>query len=66
MRRLVENADVVVNNFRPGVMERMGFGYEELKGINPRIIWAMGSGYGRGRARTCARARAGRTCSPRR
>ena len=46
VRRLVENADVVVNNFRPGVMERMGFGYEELKGINPRIIWAMGSGYG--------------------
>ena len=44
--RLVETADVVVNNFRPGVMERMGFGYEELKGINPRIIWAMGSGYG--------------------
>ena len=44
--RLVETADVVVSNFRPGVMERMGFGYEELKGINPRIIWAMGSGYG--------------------
>ena len=47
VRRLVETADVVVNNFRPGVMERMGFGYEELKRINPRIIWAMGSGYGR-------------------
>ena len=46
VRRLVETADVVVNNFRPGVMERMGFGYEELKRINPRIIWAMGSGYG--------------------
>ena len=47
VRQLVETADVVVNNFRPGVMERMGFGYEELKRINPRIIWAMGSGYGR-------------------
>ena len=47
VRRLVETADVVVNNFRPGVMERMGFGYEELRDINPRIIWAMGSGYGR-------------------
>ena len=46
VRRLVETADVVVNNFRPGVMERMGFGYEDLKRINPRIIWAMGSGYG--------------------
>ena len=48
VRRLVETADVVVNNFRPGVMERMGFGYEELKRINPRIIWAMGTGYGEG------------------
>ena len=47
VRRLVATADVVVNNFRPGVMERMGFGYEELREINPRIIWAMGSGYGR-------------------
>ena len=47
VRRLVETADVVVNNFRPGVMERMGLGYEELQRINPRIIWAMGSGYGR-------------------
>ena len=46
VRRLVETADVVVNNFRPGVMERMGFGYEALRDINPRIIWAMGSGYG--------------------
>ena len=44
--RLVETADVVVSNFRPGVMERMGFGYEALERINPRIIWAMGSGYG--------------------
>ena len=47
VRRLVETADVVVNNFRPGVMERMGFGYEELRRINPRVIWAMGTGYGR-------------------
>ena len=46
VRRLVETADVVVNNFRPGVMERMSFGYEALRDINPRIIWAMGSGYG--------------------
>ena len=44
--RLVETADVVVSNFRPGVMERMGFGHEDLERINPRIIWAMGSGYG--------------------
>ncbi len=45
--RLVETADVVVNNFRPGVMERMGFGYEALRRINPRIIYAVGTGFGR-------------------
>jgi len=43
---LVREADVVVNNFRAGVMERMGFGYEELAKINPRIICAFGSGFG--------------------
>jgi crotonobetainyl-CoA:carnitine CoA-transferase CaiB-like acyl-CoA transferase len=44
---LVRGADVVVNNFRSGVMERMGFGYDELARINPRIISAFGSGFGR-------------------
>ena len=44
--RLVETADVVVNNFRPGVMDRMGFGYSRLQAINPRIIYAVGTGYG--------------------
>ncbi len=43
---LVREADVVVNNFRAGVMERMGFGYAELAKINPRIICAFGSGFG--------------------
>jgi crotonobetainyl-CoA:carnitine CoA-transferase CaiB-like acyl-CoA transferase len=43
---LVKTADVVVNNFRAGVMDRMGFGYEALKKINPRIICAFGSGFG--------------------
>lgn len=43
---LVRNADVVVNNFRAGVMERMGFGYDALSKINPRIICAFGSGFG--------------------
>ena len=43
---LLETADVVVNNFRPGVMERMGFGYEDLKKINPRLIYAVGTGFG--------------------
>jgi len=43
---LIEGADVVVNNFRPGVMERMGFGYEDLKKINKRLIYAVGTGFG--------------------
>lgn len=43
---LIDHADVVVNNFRPGVMERMGFGYEDLKKRNPRLIFAVGTGFG--------------------
>jgi len=43
---LVRDADVVVSNFRAGVMERIGFGYEALKAINPRLIWASGTGFG--------------------
>ncbi|CDZ47076.1 CaiB/BaiF CoA transferase family protein [Neorhizobium galegae] len=43
---LIAGADVVVNNFRPGVMERMGFGYEDLKKINKRLIYAVGTGFG--------------------
>lgn len=43
---LVRTADIVVNNFRSGVMERMGFGHEKLSEINPRIISAFGSGFG--------------------
>jgi len=44
--RLARRADVVVHNFRPGVMERLGFGPDELRAINPRLIYAFGSGYG--------------------
>jgi crotonobetainyl-CoA:carnitine CoA-transferase CaiB-like acyl-CoA transferase len=44
--KLIETADVVVNNFRAGVMERMGLGYADLAKINPRIIYAIGTGYG--------------------
>jgi formyl-CoA transferase len=43
---LVRRADVVASNFRSGVMERMGFGYEQLREVNPRIIWASGTGFG--------------------
>ena len=43
---LIAGADVVVNNFRAGVMERMGLGYDELKTLNPRLIYAVGTGFG--------------------
>ena len=46
IRRLVRDADVVVSNFRGGVMERIGFGYEALQAINPKLIWASGTGFG--------------------
>jgi crotonobetainyl-CoA:carnitine CoA-transferase CaiB-like acyl-CoA transferase len=46
IHRLARKADVLVHNFRPGVMERLGFGYAELSTINPRLIYAFGSGYG--------------------
>jgi len=44
--QLIRDADVVVSNFRAGVMERIGFGYEKLKSLNPKVIFASGSGYG--------------------
>lgn len=44
--RLAEKSDVVVQNFRPGVMNRLGLGYETLKRHNPGIIYASASGYG--------------------
>jgi crotonobetainyl-CoA:carnitine CoA-transferase CaiB-like acyl-CoA transferase len=43
---MVKVSDVVVDNFRAGVMDRLGFGYEQLKKINPRIICASGTGFG--------------------
>ncbi|WP_438390103.1 CaiB/BaiF CoA transferase family protein [Caballeronia sp. DA-9] len=43
---LVKHCDVVVENFRPGVMERLGLGYDALLEHNPRLVYASGSGYG--------------------
>ena len=45
--RLVEKADVFVQNFRPGAAERMRLGYADLRERNPRLIYASGSGFGR-------------------
>ena len=44
--QLIEQADIVVENFRPGVMERLGYGYAALKKINPKIIYCSASGWG--------------------
>jgi len=46
VKALVAQADVVVNNFRAGVMERLGLGYEDCCKLNPAIIYAVGTGYG--------------------
>ncbi|SYZ72271.1 Acyl-CoA transferase/L-carnitine dehydratase [Candidatus Zixiibacteriota bacterium] len=45
-RRLLKTADVVVENFRPAVMARLGFSYEEISKINPRIVFCAISGFG--------------------
>jgi crotonobetainyl-CoA:carnitine CoA-transferase CaiB-like acyl-CoA transferase len=45
-KELVPTADIVVQNFRPGTMERLGLGYDVLEELNPRIIYAALSGFG--------------------
>jgi len=45
-RRLLEKADVVVENFRPGVLERLGFSYDQMRKINPRVIYCAITGFG--------------------
>ena len=46
LRALVKEADVLIENFRPGKMEEWGLGYEDLKKLNPRLVMARISGYG--------------------
>jgi CoA:oxalate CoA-transferase len=46
LKKLVETADVIIENYRPGTMEKLGIGYDVLKKINPKIIYAACSGFG--------------------
>ncbi len=46
LKKLVAQADLVIENFRPGTLEKWGLGYDVLKGINPRLIMVRISGYG--------------------
>ncbi len=46
LRQMVGRADVLLENFAPGTMDRLGVGWEQLQNVNPRLIYASGSGYG--------------------
>lgn len=46
VRTLIEHADVLIQNFRPGVVERLGLDYESVHSINPRLVYGSVSGYG--------------------
>ncbi len=46
IKKMVKDADIVVENFKVGTLDKMGLGYEELKKVNPEIIYASISGYG--------------------
>ena len=50
LRVLIARADVMVQNFRPGVMERLGFGYDKVSPINSRLVYGVVSGYGNAEA----------------
>lgn len=45
-KKIIAKADILVENFRPGVMERLGLGYDEIKKTNPKLIYCSSSGYG--------------------
>ena len=51
--RLIESCDVLAENFAPGVLDRMGFGWERIQEINPRIIYASVKGFGPGPYQDC-------------
>ena len=46
IRKLITRADVLIQNFRPGVMERIGLGYDEVAKLNPKLVYGSVTGYG--------------------
>lgn len=46
VRKLMAQADVIVSNYRPGVLEKLGFGFEDAKKVNPSVLYAEAAGYG--------------------
>lgn len=47
VKKLISQADVLIENFRPGTMEKLGLGFEEVQKINPRLVYGYVSGYGK-------------------
>ena len=45
LRRLIAKADVLIENFAPGAIERLGFGWDELQKLNPRLVFAQVKGF---------------------
>ncbi len=46
VKRLIARADVLIHNFRPGIMDRLGLGWDDVRALNPRLVYAGVSGYG--------------------
>ena len=46
LHKLIEKTDILIHNYRPGVPERLGIGYEELSAIQPQLVYVSVNGYG--------------------
>ena len=63
--KLLPQADLIAHNFRPGVPEKLGFGYERARSFNPKVVWLSANGYGPdspGAQRPCSHPIAGAQC----